>query len=183
MKIPHLLFAACLFPVLSLRAADHKLTADNTTIKFVGSKKDGKHEGTFKKLDGTLSLNDADVSKSKLEVTIEIDSLTADARMLTSHLKSPDFFDAKRFPQAKFVSTSIKPDSKTKGAYVVSGSLTMHGKSHPVSFPANAVAATDGTTTVTSQFEINRHDWDISYSKGKINDAVKLTLEVILKLK
>jgi polyisoprenoid-binding protein YceI len=177
-----LLFAACLIPALGLRAADHKLSGENTTIKFVGSKKDGKHEGTFTKLEGTLSLDAADMAKSKLEVAIEINSMTTDAEKLTAHLKSPDFFDAKRHPQAKFVSTSIKADPSAKDAYVVTGDLTLHGKTHPVSFPAKTSTA-DGVTTVSCAFEINRHDWGISYSRGKVDDAVKMSIDVKLKKK
>ncbi len=165
-----------------LRADDHKLTAENTTVKFVGSKKDGKHEGTFKKLDGTLSLDAADVTKSKLEVSIDIASITTDAEKLTNHLKGPDFFDAGRFPTAKFVSTGIQQDKEKKDTYIVTGDLTMHGKTKAVTFPATAVSA-DSTTTVSGKFEINRHDWGISYSKGTINDAVQLSIEVKLKTK
>jgi polyisoprenoid-binding protein YceI len=58
----------------------------------------------------------------------------------------------------------------------------MHGKTHPVTFPAKAVEA-GGVTTVSSQFQINRHDWGISYSRGKVDDAVQLTLEVKLNVK
>jgi polyisoprenoid-binding protein YceI len=182
MKTFLLILAASSLSVSALRADDHKLSGDNTTIKFTGSKKDGKHEGTFKKLEGTLSVNAADMAKSKLEVTIDIASISTDAEKLTAHLKSPDFFDAKRFPQAKFVSTDIKADKDAKDKYTVTGNLTMHGKTHAVTFPATSVTAGD-TTTVSGEFEINRNDWDISYSKGTINDAVKLSLEVKLKAK
>jgi polyisoprenoid-binding protein YceI len=172
--------AVSFFSVSTLRAEDHKLSADNTTIKFVGSKKDGKHEGTFKKVDGTLSVNAEDVSKSKLEVKIDITSMTTDTEKLTGHLKSPDFFDAKRFPEAKFVSTGIKSDGKDK--YTITGDLTMHGKTHAVSFPATAATAGD-TTTVSGECEIDRNDWGITYGKGNVNPGVKLTLEVKLKTK
>jgi polyisoprenoid-binding protein YceI len=161
-----------------LRAEEHKLTGDNTTIKFVGSKKDGKHEGSFNKLNGTLTVDRADFAKSKLAVTIDIDSLKADAAQLTKHLKSPDFFDAKRFPQATFVSKSINKGAD-KDSYTVTGDLTMLGKTHAVTFPAKAVTA-GGATTVTAQFEIKRSNWGMNYGMDKVNDAVQLTLEVKL---
>ena len=146
------------------------------TVKFLGSKPDGKHEGTFKKLAGTFSV-DGDVTKAKLEVTIEIESITTDTPKLTAHLKSPDFFDAKRFTEAKFVSKSIKFGAD---GHVVTGDLTMHGKTVALSFPAK-IAVADGTATVSSQFEINRHDWGVSYGKGTVNDLVKMTIEVKAK--
>lgn len=182
MKSFLLLLTASIIPVFCLRAAEHKLTAENTTIKFVGSKKDGKHEGTFKKLDGTLSVDSANMAKSKLEVTIDVESITTDTEKLTAHLKSPDFFEAKRFPQAKFASTSIKPAADAKDGYIVSGDLTMHGATHAVSFPAKTTVV-DGTTTVSCQFEINRHDWNISYGKATVNAAVQMSIVVKLKTK
>jgi polyisoprenoid-binding protein YceI len=181
MKTLPALLTTILLTGLTLRAEEHKLTADNTTIKFVGSKKDGKHEGTFKKLNGTLTVDKADVAKSKVSVTIDVDSIKADAALLTKHLKSPDFFDAKRFPQATFVSKSIKP-AKEKDSYTVTGDLTMVGKTHAVTFPAKAVTA-GGTTTVSAQFDIKRSDWGMNYGMDKVNDAVNLTLEVKLATK
>ena len=176
MKLSLLFLSASLFSGASLCAADFKLTADNTTVKFIGSKKDGKHEGSFKKLTGKFSVS-GDVTKAKLEVTIAIDSMVTDATKLTAHLKSPDFFDAKRFAEAKFVSKSIQ--AGTNG-YLVSGDLTLHGVTHPLSFPARIDLA-DGGVTVSSQFELNRHEWGISYGKGNVNDLVKMSIDVKAK--
>ena len=160
----------------SLRAAEFKLSGDNTAVKFVGSKKDGKHAGAFPKLAGTFTV-DADVTKAKLEVTLDIEAMTTDTAKLTAHLKSPDFFDAKRFTEAKFVSKSIKAGAE---GYVVTGDLTLHGVTHPLSFPAKIDVA-NGTATVSSAFDLNRHDWGISYGKGNVNDLVKMTIEVKAK--
>lgn len=170
------LITASLVTSAGLRAAEFKLTGDNTIVKFLGSKKDGKHQGSFPKLTGTFSV-DGDVTKARLEVTIDIDSMTTDTPKLTAHLKSPDFFDAKRFTEAKFVSKSIKAGAD---GYVVSGDLTLHGVTHALSFPAKIDLAAGGVT-VSSQFDLNRHDWGISYGKGNVNDLVKMTLEVKAK--
>ena len=171
-----LLVAVSLLAGSSLPAAEFKLTGDNTAVKFLGSKKDGKHEGSFKKLTGTFAV-DGDVTKARLEVTINIDSMTTDTPKLTAHLKSPDFFDAKRFTEAKFVSKSIKAGAE---GYVVSGDLTLHGVTHALSFPAK-IEVTAGGVTVSSQFDLNRNEWDITYGKGNVNDLVKMTLEVKAK--
>jgi polyisoprenoid-binding protein YceI len=180
MKTLSLFLFAVLAAAPALRAEDVKLTSENTTVKFTGSKKDGKNDGSFKKLDGTLSLDGSDVSKAKVSVTIDINSITTDHKLLTSHLKSPDFFDAKKFPQATFVSKKIT-GNKNKG-YTVTGDLTMHGVTHAVTFPATTTV-TDGTTTVSAQFSIKRSDWGINYSLEKVNDEVQLALEVKLKTK
>ena len=117
------------------------------------------------------------MTKAKLEVTLDIEAMTTDTAKLTAHLKSPDFFDAKRFAEAKFVSKSIKAGAD---GYMVTGDLTLHGVTHPLSFPAKIDVA-NGGVTVSSQFDLNRHDWGISYGKGNVNDLVKMTIEVKAK--
>ena len=170
------LIITTLAAVTGLRAAEFKLSGENTTVKFVGSKPDGRHEGSFQKLSGTFSV-DGDVTKARLQVTLDIASLVTDTPKLTAHLKSPDFFDAKRFAEATFVSKSIKAGAN---GHVISGDLTLHGVTHPISFPAKINVA-NGGLTVSSQFDLNRHEWDISFGKGKVNDLVKMTIEVKAK--
>lgn len=175
-----LIACALLLPAIlataPIHAATHQLTGDNTKIKFVGSKKDGKHEGTFAKLSGSFTVDDA-VSKLDLSVTIDIDSMTTDNPKLTSHLKSPDFFDAKKYPEAKFVSKTVKKDGDS---YTVTGELTMHGKTKELSFPAK-VTESGGEKTVSTAFKINRKHWGIDFNKGGLNDDVEMSIEVKVK--
>ncbi len=176
-----ILLATLLASALTSHSQEHKLTGENTTIKFVGSKKDGKHEGSFKKVDGVLTVDAADIAKSKLTLTIDIESMTTDAEKLTAHLKSPDFFDAKANPTAKFVSTAIKA-GEGKDTYSITGDLTLLGKTNPVTFQAKAVTA-EGTTTVSGQVGIKRSLWGMSYGMEKVNDEVQLTLAVKVNAK
>lgn len=166
--------------VLSLFVADasaeYKLTGDNTKIEFEGTKKDGKHTGSFPKLTGTFDLGD-DPTKAKISVKIDMDALTSDNDMLTGHLKNADFFETTKYPEAKFTSKSIKA---TKDGYTVTGDLMMHGKTKEISFPAK-ISKKDGAATLTSEFKINRGDWGLTYGEGKIDEAVKLTISVKAK--
>ncbi|MBY0456893.1 MAG: YceI family protein, partial [Gemmataceae bacterium] len=110
--MPKTLFALALVAGLALtaNAADTKyaLTGDNTTVTFVGKKPDGKHTGGFKKLTGTATVPDGDLTKMTVEVTIETDSLYSDDEKLTGHLKNADFFDVKNHPKATFKSTKVE---------------------------------------------------------------------------
>jgi polyisoprenoid-binding protein YceI len=63
---------------------------------------------------------------------------------------------------------------------VVSGDLTLHGVTHPLSFPAKIDVA-NGGVTVSSHFDLDRHQWGISYGKDKVNALVKMTIEVKAK--
>jgi len=153
------------------------LSGDNTKVTFVGSKDAGKHDGGFKVLTGTASYNGKDPTTLQFDVDIDLTSIYTDTEKLTNHLKSPDFFDVKNYPKAKFVSAKVE---KSGDEYKVTGKLTMHGKTKDVTFPAKIEAAAD-KLTLTSNFKINRHDWNVSYGKGIVHDNVSLTVKVTAK--
>jgi polyisoprenoid-binding protein YceI len=166
-------------------AADGKftLTGENTKVEFTGTKSNpnGKHDGGFKKLDGTVTLNGTDPATAKIEVTIDTTSLWSDAEpKLTNHLKSPDFFDVKTHPKAKFVSTSVEPLPGKKNIYDVKGKLTLLGKEKDISFPAD-ITTEGGALKLKSEFKINRMDFGMTYGKGKIDDAVTIKVKTEAK--
>src|SRR3546814_12198479 len=63
---------------------------------------------------GSLTLDPAKLANSKVEITIPLANLRTNVDKFTDHLKSPDFFDAAKYPEIKFVSTSVKPTSATE---------------------------------------------------------------------
>ena len=101
-------FAAFVVAALAAGTASadsYKLTGENTTVTFVGSKPDGKHSGGFKTLAGTAEV--ADGALTGLEVTIQCDSIHSDDAKLTGHLKSPDFFNVKEHGTAVVKVTKV----------------------------------------------------------------------------
>jgi len=157
----------------ALIGADYNLTGTNTTIKFVGAKPNGKHEGGFKTVTGTASVGD-DLSELKISIDIDMNSLYSDNPKLTGHLKSPDFFGVKSNPKAKFVSTRVEKDGAD---YKITGDLTMVGQTKAITFPAK-IAVKNGTLTLTSKLSIDKTQWGMTYGKGKIDDEVALTVSV-----
>lgn len=171
------LFALALVaPVAS--AADHKLSGENTTLKFVGVKSDGKHEGQFPKLEGTIAVDEADHSKTKISLTIDMTALTSDDPKLTEHLKNPDFFEVKKYPTAKFESKKV--EVKAEHEYVVTGDLTLHGKTSSISFPLK-LEEKDGGHVLSGKWKLDRTKWGITYGKGKINDEVDMSVNIKLQ--
>jgi len=166
----------CLCFVASLGAADvtYRISGSNSKISFTGTKPNGKHDGGFKEFKGTAMVKDGDVTKAQIKVEIDMTSIFTDTPQVTNHLKTPDFFDVKKFPKATFVSSKIE---KKGDEYLVHGKLTMHGVTKDLSFPAK-LEASDAGLTLESNFEINRHDWKVSYGPGRVDDMVKLSLNV-----
>jgi polyisoprenoid-binding protein YceI len=168
--------AVILAPMLG-SAADFPLTEKNTTVKFLGTKVNGKHEGGFKSVSGTASVTGDDATTLKISLDIDTSSLYSDADKLTNHLKSADFFDVKTNPKSKFVSTKVE---KAGDGYKITGDLTLLGKTKAISFPAKISVAADGVT-LSSSFTIDRTQWGMTYGAGKIDNDVKLTVNVKTK--
>ena len=158
------------------------LTPDNSKIEFTGSKVTGKHDGGFRQFSGTIDWVDGKPETSSVSISIDMSSVFTDTEDLTEHLKSPDFFDVARFPNASFVSTGIEPDpSKGANSFTVTGDFDLHGVRKSISFPAT-IAVTAGAVTVNSDFSINRKDFDIVYA-GVPDDLIRDGVVIRLDLK
>ena len=155
------------------------ITPQNSKVEFVGSKVTGSHNGSFQKFSGEIDYAGTP-EKSRVSITMDVNSITTDDPKLTEHLKTPDFFDAAKFPEAKFVSTEIRPGGDKGATHTITGNLTMHGVTKAVSFPATISVAPDAAT-VDSNFSINRKDFGINYAGARdnlIRDDVVLKLTV-----
>lgn len=157
----------------------YQITPQNSKIEFVGSKVTGKHNGSFGQFTGQVDYA-GDPEKSRVNITIDMNSITADDEALTKHLKTADFFDVAKYPQATFVSTAIKAGGESGATHTVTGNLTMHGVTKSITFPAT-IAVTPDVASVDSSFSINRKDFGINYAGAAdnlIRDEVVLTLRI-----
>ncbi len=152
--------------------------ADASTIDFIGSKVTGSENGSFRKFSGTIDLVEGKPEKSSVNVAIDLNSVEAKIGKLTEHLKSPDFFDVAKYPQATFTSSEIKPGGDKGATHTVTGTLDLHGVRKTITFPATINVAADAVT-MNSEFAINRKDFGIIFA-GKADDLIRD--EVVLKL-
>jgi len=155
------------------------ITPEHCKIDFVASQVTATHSGSFQKFSGQVDYAGTPEA-SRVNVTINTDSLVADDPKLTDHLKTADFFDVAKYPTATFNSTSIKPGGDKGASHTVTGNLTLHGVTKSVTFPAT-IAATADAVNVDASFTINRKDFNINYAgpaNNLIRDDVVLTLKV-----
>ena len=170
-------------PVASPSAAVHGqkyvITPQNSKIEFVASKVTGSHNGSFGDFSGAVNYNGTP-EQSHVNITIKSESINTDTPDLTKHLKTADFFDVARYPEATFVSTAIKAGGEGGASHTVTGNLTMHGVTKSVTFPAT-INVTPDAATVESTFSINRKDFNLNYPgapDNAIRDNVVMTLHV-----
>ena len=152
------------------------LNGGNAKVEFVathvGDKPDPR-KGGFTELSGSIGLDSGKVSSIAIE--IDTSSLYTEINKLTDHLKSPDFFDVRQFPNATFKSTSITADSE--GEVSIRGDLTLLGVTKEIGFLAKVDTA-DGGVTLTSSFEIDRTEFGMDFGPDKVEKVVKMTVVV-----
>ena len=136
--------------------------------------------GRFNKLDGSI-VWDADLAKSSINLTVAIDSLDTDNDKRDQHLKSPDFFNAKQFPTATFVSKSWKAAGEKM--FDVTGDLTLAGVTKSVTVPVTLVGAgetpmKDVRVGFDAVIAFNRSDFGMKDKLAFAGDAVTLYVSV-----
>lgn len=89
-----------------------------------------KVRGRFARWDATLRLDEADLSKSSVEVTIDAASIDTNEAQRDTHLRSADFLDAEKYPTINFKSTAVRATGGTELS--VMGDLTIRGITQPV---------------------------------------------------
>jgi polyisoprenoid-binding protein YceI len=188
------LITAAVLAVSSLAAAatwdiDSAHAAANFTVKHLGITNVNGSLGT---VSGKFNVDDKDITKSTLDVSIDVNTIYTGVQKRDDHLKSGDFFDVAKFPAVTFKSTRIEKgsaDNKLK----ITGDLTMHGVTKPVSFEAELSKEIEHPMTAgmmarsaTAALTIAREDFGLKYNsemKNKdfvIGKEVKVSLEIEL---
>lgn len=110
-----------------------KLDNSHSNVKFaVEHLAVSETEGNFKSFDGTLVSKNADFSDADITFTVDVKSINTDNEMRDKHLQGDDFFNAEKYPQMKFKSSSFKKVSGNK--YILEGDLTIRDVTKKVKF-------------------------------------------------
>ncbi len=141
--------------------------------------------GQFTGLKGALALDDKDVTKSKVDATVDTNTVNTGTPGRDADLRSPNFFDVVQFPTMSFHSTKVEKASD--GKLRVTGDLTMHGVTKPVTFevdgPMGPVKGMGGTRVgFTATTKINRKDFGINWNKMLDNGGAVVSDEVSIEL-
>jgi len=142
--------------------------------------------GQFTKYEGKVAVDDADVTRSTVEATIDVASLDTRVADRDTHLKSPDFFDVAKYPTMTFRSTKVAKAGKDKLA--VTGDFTLHGVTKPVLFEVTTSPEVKGMFGETrrafaASTKINRKDFGLAWNKAveagpAVGDEVVITLDL-----
>jgi polyisoprenoid-binding protein YceI len=145
-------------------------------------------KGGFSGLSGSLQLDETDYTRSTVEATIPVASLSTGDAQRDGHLKSADFFDAEKFPTFTFKTTNI--DSTGGADYSVTGDLTLHGVTKSVTFAVEDVSEPskdpwgNHRIGLSASTKIKRKDFGLTWNSALesggvlVGEDVTITLEV-----
>ena len=143
-------------------------------------------DGEFKKFNGSIVTEKPDFTDAAINFTVDVKSISTDNDMRDNHLKSPDFFDADKYPEMTFKSTSFVKLSANK--YELDGNLTIHGITRLVKFDVTfGGTMNDGMGHIKAGFKastvINRFDYGLKWSKATETGGLVVGQDVTINLR
>jgi polyisoprenoid-binding protein YceI len=167
---------------LNPAAGTYKIDLPHTHAYFVISHLGiSRFMGRFDDIAGEFVVGER-ADQSSVKASIRVDSINAKHQKLEEHLRSPDFFDAARYPSMDFVSTWVGWNRRGEGKLI--GNLSIHGVTRPVEFALKVTGAGPGKRgEMRSGFEakttIKRSDYGMAYGvPNVVGDSVEITLSV-----
>lgn len=131
-----LMMAGAMLP--AAHAADFQIDGSHSSVNFkVSHLGIGWLTGRFNSFSGDMSYDKDAIDDAKISVSIDTQSLDSNHAERNKHLKSPDFIDAGKYPEAKFVSSSVT--DMGNGKVKIMGDFTFHGATKPVVIEASRV--------------------------------------------
>jgi len=160
-----------LLNIMSFNTRAQQIDANKSYAKFNVSKLGFSNvSGTFKGMEGRLAFDPADLGHSTFDVCIKAATVNTGEEDRDNHLKEKDFFHVKKYPKICFKSTSML---QTKSGYLVTGQLTIKGKSKAVNIPF-----TYTNRTFKGNLKVNRKDFDLNDGTGMFTIGELVEIEI-----
>jgi len=156
----------------------YQVNTANSAIMWTGSKIGGDHSGTLNLSDGSIAVEDGQVTGGSFTIdmnSIKNTDLAADKQGdLEGHLKNEDFFDVTKFPQGKFEITKITSVTGDPAAsHLVYGNLTIKDVTKQVGFKTKINVTASGVQVTSPPFTIDRTEFNVKYGSDKFFDNLK----------
>jgi polyisoprenoid-binding protein YceI len=146
-------------------------------------------DGDLGHITGTVNYDGKDLKKANVEATIDVNTINTREEKRDGHLKSPDFFDAAKFPSITFKSTKIEPTSGDN--FKMTGDVTIHGVTKEVVLDGEItkpIKDPQGNPRMgaSATAKLNRKDFGLKFDKklddgnAIVGDDVKIKLDLEL---
>ena len=172
------------FLTLPVPAGDtYKIDANHSSILFsVKHFGAGLYYGRFNDAEGKIVFDESNPAATEFQISVKTESVDTHNDRRDKHLRSPEFFNAVQFPEVTFESKSVKVEG---GSMMVSGSLSMLGKTNDVTFKVeNIGSGNDPWGNFRRGFHatatIKRSEWGMNWGldNGALSDEVHLIISM-----
>jgi polyisoprenoid-binding protein YceI len=187
MKRVLMLLPATVLSITAVFAQTWKADVSHSRVEFtVTHLMISEVTGRFQQFDATLTQSKDDFSGGAIEAVIKTGSVTTDNEGRDKHLRSDEFFNAEKFPEMKFVSTSFEKTGTD--TYTIAGQLTIRDVTKPVVLNAKLLGSmTDPRGSARVGFKaaavINRMDYGVKWNKSLDAGGVVVSEDVNITLR
>jgi polyisoprenoid-binding protein YceI len=170
MKKMNLVAMLLIATIVTASAQKSEINTAKSTVTWTGNKIGGSHTGGIKIKEGYFEVKNGVIVGGK--ALIDMNSMTCTDlkdegynQKLIGHLKSDDFFGVEKYPTASF--TITKPSKLKNGKATVTGTLTIKGKTSPITFDIVQKGA-----VYTTQLKVDRSKYDVRYGSKSFFDNI-----------
>jgi polyisoprenoid-binding protein YceI len=139
--------------------------------------------GSFKVLGGRLHIDEQHPANSWVQAQVEAASIDTHNKLRDAHLRTAAFFDVKTYPAITFASTHVEHLGGQD--YKVTGNLTLHGVSRPITFDVHYHGHSSimgARTGLRASATINRHDFGLGQGAAvRVAASSMVTIEIDLE--
>jgi polyisoprenoid-binding protein YceI len=184
-------------PTMPAQQAEPELTAEGATtykvtegvVNWQGRKTvtNTKHYGTLKVASGEILVKEGRIVNGTVKIDMKSLSVTdlqdpKEKTDLEGHLKSADFFEVEKYPEAIFTIEDALPSRVPGFNRAIAGTLTMKGKTNTVNIPVNLTIDNNSLTANSVTFQIQRTDWGINFGTDVVGTVKNKVIDNIILL-
>ena len=164
-----------------MAAGEQTLITNQSELVYVGTQLGVPVDGSFSRFQAQVNLDPARLQSSSVSFSVDTSSVVFEAEDIRRELAKPDWLDSARFPSADFKSSRIRDLGGRR--YEITGTLTIKGHAHEVTFPVS-LSQTGTTTFATGQLSIKRLEYGIGQGEwgdtSLVEDAVQIKFKIAL---
>jgi polyisoprenoid-binding protein YceI len=169
-----MVFCACaVFAAAAAPPIHYTLDPTRSLLRFTFTQAGASNTGRFGKYTADVLFSNDNLAASKIDVVIDVTALDTGDKERDDTLKTPDLFDVKKFPQAKFVATKFT--STGAGRYDALGKLTIRNVTKDLKLPITFQTKAEQGKNIgymTGRVTIRRLDYGVGQGDWKATDQV-----------
>ena len=133
--------------------------------------------GVFKKMDGKVTFDAANLATSRFEFSIDLSSVNTGNESQNGHIKNSDWLDVTKYPNATFITSSI---TKAEDGYIANGIFDLHGTKKEIAIPFKFEEAKGGAK-ISATFTFNRWEYGVGNEKDGVDPKMKIEVSLPVK--